>query len=107
MRTMTNMMIQKTAREGKCKRCARCCQYIATGKPRKEDLAYWLAHGCIIEGEVMLIPLECQMLLLRADGVHECAIYDKRPELCREFPAKTPPSVIKALKCKYYEEVEK
>jgi Fe-S-cluster containining protein len=87
-----------------CRRCGQCCtsiNLVLGGIPVEEDkndqeLARWIAcHGVQVRGLVqkegtppvlqITIPLICKHLQYDGNtGLCSCAIYDKRPKICRE-----------------------
>lgn len=79
-----------------CKRCGKCCEYIATVfdpatiSPEVEH--YLEVHGCTIDAEqgLILIPSRCQYLMKpNKKGQQFCKIYMDRPDLCRRFGKNT------------------
>jgi len=68
----------------KCKRCGECCRYLrfrveGIGKD-KDQLEYWNARGCTIEGDVIVIPFVCPHLKNNL-----CDIHETKPKLCKQF----------------------
>lgn len=79
-----------------CKRCGKCCQRvlidtdirgISMGNMTDYSL-YLRSHGIKVgvgkEALNLEIPLTCKHLRTSTEGC-QCAIYDSRPEVCRNF----------------------
>lgn len=76
---------------GDCTRCGDCCRHFPLAWPWDEltaDDERWLAlhhieiRRDIEERPIIVLPSTCSALT--AEG--ECAIYEERPECCREWP---------------------
>ena len=76
-----------------CKRCGNCCIYVALNAIDKNDgmVEFLRYHGCQAfkteKGIKIRIPIVCKFLVYD-NGQYACAIYDKRPEVCRHFDCK-------------------
>ena len=70
-------------RKGECNRCGQCCYYLDK------------------EG----IRQPCKYLSYNKDGLANCAIYETRPQICRECPLK-PDITNKFFKCSYTFEIK-
>ncbi len=78
--------------QGNCKKCGKCCKQIHSyGMKNEKDLKimqFFLPHykRFYINGkdENGNITLSC--IYLKDNG--ECSIYEKRPRLCRNYPAR-------------------
>lgn len=79
--------------EGECLKCGKCCKEIrAYGMKNEKDLKimqFFLPHykrffitGTDKNGDIIL---SCKYLNI--DGL--CTVYNKRPNLCKKYPAKT------------------
>lgn len=83
-----------------CRRCGQCCNkalLIMDGcnlaQEKMRDLAQWYSyHHCEIRAEEgtgnmsIMIPMVCQHLNFNPEtGFAACLIYDKRPQICREY----------------------
>jgi Fe-S-cluster containining protein len=86
--------------EKNCSRCGRCCQevYLPVDKAYTEDgldhLEWAHHHGLKIayredsEGKRLWgveLDSPCMHLRVEADGKTTCAIYESRPQMCRDY----------------------
>lgn len=51
---------------------------------KRLDVEYYKAHGCKIEGEMVLVPMRCPHLT----EDNKCDIHDRKPFLCKQFKGK-------------------
>jgi Fe-S-cluster containining protein len=81
----------------KCKRCGTCCKFldVVVSFGYDEVLAeFYKARGLKVvytdkDQMAVEIPQRCPHLRRAYKGtIYSCAIYDKRPELCREWVCK-------------------
>ncbi len=72
-----------------CKQCGACCKAITFTVPGirsdRMKMEYFKAHGCIVEEEMVIIPMRCPHLTKD----NKCDINDKKPMLCRLFKGKS------------------
>lgn len=83
-----------------CRRCGQCCNKALIvvdncklENPVYRDMARWYSyHHCQVKiddrtgGMAIIIPLVCQHLEFDpASGTAICLIYDKRPQICRDY----------------------
>ena len=86
--------------EKKCQRCGLCCKstFFALTDVHYDDdikeIGRWAQyHGVqitryTVDGIDRLginIPGECKFLVKDNDGMYSCAIYEKRPEICKQY----------------------
>lgn len=91
-----------------CKECGgKCCKYIMleTFKEDEYKLEFWKAQGNIKvhESDTHVVYMQnaaCQHS--QEDG--RCAIYENRPQLCREFPTRGLPRLWR-LVCPLHKEL--
>lgn len=74
----------------KCSECGACCESFSlpvveaipiTNDPRQQDLNRWFRLHASDDGE--RLTFECKCTMLTRKGL--CAIYDRRPDVCRNF----------------------
>ena len=84
---------------GECNRCGDCCRWVQFWFPDSGDAAHdadyrrWLAlHDRVsltedAGGYEVELPLRCgQLFEDPAGGRTRCMIYERRPQLCRDWP---------------------
>ncbi len=81
----------------KCTKCnAHCCRHVAVGintpksKRDFDNIRWYLLHKNVwvsidLEGNWLL---EFRTPCRHIKGNYECSIYEKRPDICRDYPAK-------------------
>lgn len=84
-----------------CLQCHRCCKHLPISLGNNPEMEvfqhimeYYKAHGCdtMVFGKsvIISIPHVCQHLTEKG-----CAIYDKRPTVCREYDGRKDPRMYK------------
>ena len=66
-----------------CDDCSACCKWVILhGKPTGDNKRLWELRKAVFIDDFVLLPSVCS----RLDGVrNRCTIYDRRPNICREF----------------------
>lgn len=87
-------------RTGDCRQCGQCCRrlgwlWVFAG----DDTIEWMqAHDpeiTIIPDEDaqgyywVSVPYPCKQLIDIGDGKYSCAMHDKKPRLCKQYPEST------------------
>lgn len=80
-------------RLGECNRCGKCCDPATMAK----RMTVYRALGV----PVLLNPRYPCPHFSYVDGWGRCAIYDRRPQMCRDFP-RIPEDVLGLPECGYW-----
>lgn len=71
-----------------CSQCGACCKMLGFTIPDLQQnriyLEYYKAHGCKIEGNMVIVPMTCPHLV-----DNKCDIHEKKPFLCKQFKGKS------------------
>lgn len=71
-----------------CSCCGSCCKMLGFRVPKIQEhrfeIEYYKAHGCKVEGDMVIIPMRCPHL----DENNLCDIHEKKPFLCKQFKGK-------------------
>lgn len=90
--------------EGECRRCGRCCQSMVFWIDRANSADGWdhLEWARLHTPEEIVfeydehgnrwwgieLPIPCRELEQDSDGLYRCRIYERRPQMCREYSGK-------------------
>lgn len=70
---------------GECSKCGACCKFLTFEIPglseKRIQLEYYKAHGCKIEGNIVIVPMRCPHLT--EDNL--CDIHETKPFLCKSW----------------------
>lgn len=76
---------------GKCTNCGRCCQRTIGVRvteeevPEIEKLGYSTKDFLDEDGMIRSNGKGCYFLVMRQNGTSRCRIYEKRPQICRDY----------------------
>ncbi len=78
---------QKGERKIRCKRCGKCCTYVAVrvGPLTKDSVMYYKHHNISYKRGWIRLPLACKYF---NEKTKECLVYDYRPEACKRYHCK-------------------